>query len=384
MKIRIPNYYNKFHCAAAACPDPCCSCWQVVTDEASQEFYKTVEGPIGEKLRSVMYVDQDGDTCFRLVDGKCPFFLDNKLCEIQKTLGEDALCYTCDMYPRFDEVYGTLEEMGLSLSCPESARLILCSEEKVEFLLYENDEDGDEFSEDFDGELMVYLLRVREMAIDLLQDRSFPIEKRIAMFLQFIDEIQKLIDKETLELIPKILKNYGKSYTRKTLAAEYEHLRGRWIDKRDIVNDYFKLYQKELEILNQEWADMLFLVSDFADHSAHGALINAFHESYRDQEYKFENLMVYYVYRYFLQSLTDGELYVRARLAALSFLMIRELFVYFWNKQDGILSDEQQIDLIHRYAREIEHSQENLDSLHHAFLENEEFSQQTLLSMLIN
>lgn len=384
MKIRIPNYYNDFHCAAAACPDPCCSCWEVVTDDASKEFYNTVEGPLGEKLRSVMYVDQDGDTCFRLKDGKCPFFLENKLCEIQKNLGEDALCYTCDMYPRFDEVYGTLEEMGLSLSCPESARLILNTEEKVEFLVYENGEDDDEFLEDFDGELMVYLIRVRELAIDILQDRTFPIEKRIAMFLQFTDEVQKLIDKETLELIPKLLKNYGKSYTRKTMAAEYERLRGRWIDKRDIFNDYFKLYLKELEVLNPEWTETMLRVSDFADESSHGNRINAFHEFYRNQEYKFENLMVYFVYRYFLQSLSDGEIYVRARLAILSFLIIRELDVYYWSKQDGALSDEQQIDLVHRYAREVEHSEENLDTLLHAFLERKEFSQEALLSVLIN
>ncbi len=384
MKIRIPDYYTAFHCAAAACSDPCCLRWEVVTDEASREFYKTVEGPLGEKIRSSMYVDQDGDTCFRLQDGKCPFFLENRLCEIQKTLGEDALCHTCDMYPRFDEVYGTLEEMGLSLSCPESARLILSKQDKVQFILLENGEDAAEFIEDFDGELLVYLLRAREMAIDILQDRTFPIEMRIAMFLQFTDEVQKLIDKETLELIPKLLKEYGKSYTRRTLASHYETVRGRWIDKRDVLDEYFKLYSKELEVLDPQWKSMMHQLCDFIDESSHGKRISAFVEFYRDREYQFENLMVYFVYRYFLQSMSDGELCVRARLAVLSYLIIREVDIFYWSQQKQTLPDAQQINLIHRYAREIEHSQENLDTLLHAFLEREEFAQEALISVLIN
>ena len=310
--------------------------------------------------------------------------MENKLCEIQKNLGEDALCNTCDMYPRFDEVYGNLEEMGLSLSCPEAARLILSKEEKVEFILFENGEDNTEFVEDFDGELLVYLIRAREMAIDILQDRTFPIEKRIAMFLQFTDEVQKLIDKETLELIPKLIKEYGRSYTRKTLAINYESLRGRWIDKREILDEYFKLYTKELEVLAPEWKTVMHRLCDFIDESSHGKRISTFIESYRDKEYKFENLMVYFVYRYFLQSICDGELCVRARLAILSYLIIRELDVFYWSQQDHDLPDTQQIDLMHRYAREIEHSQENLDTLLQAFLEREEFSQEALLSVLIN
>ncbi|MGI6014119.1 MAG: flagellin lysine-N-methylase [Oscillospiraceae bacterium] len=384
MKIRIPNYYTSFRCAAVECSDPCCSCWEVVTDEASREFYKTVEGPLGEKLRSSMYVDQDGDTCFRLQDGKCPFFLDNHLCEIQKDLGEAALCNTCDMYPRFDEVYGNLEEMGLCLSCPEAAHLILGKEEKVEFILFDNGEDNTEFAEDFDGELLVYLIRAREMAIDILQDRTFPIDKRIAMFLQFTDEVQKLIDKETLELIPKLLKEYEKPYTRKVLSDSYESLRGRWIDKREILDDYFRLYSKELEVLNPEWKAVMHRLCDFIDESFHGKRISAFLEFYREKEYQFENLMVYFVYRYFLQSICDGELCVRARFAVLSYLIIRELDVFYWSEQNHELSETQQIDLMHRYAREIEHSQENLDILLQAFLEREEFAQEALISVLIN
>ena len=62
---------------------------------------------------------------FILKDNNCPFLNENKLCDIYKEVGEDALCYTCKQYPRYIEEFGGVREIGISLSCPEAARIIL-------------------------------------------------------------------------------------------------------------------------------------------------------------------------------------------------------------------------------------------------------------------
>ena len=66
MRVREPDYYGAFRCLAGACPHTCCEKWEVVIDEETARLYGTVPGPLGEKLRAAMAVDEDGDVCFPL------------------------------------------------------------------------------------------------------------------------------------------------------------------------------------------------------------------------------------------------------------------------------------------------------------------------------
>lgn len=66
-------------------------------DDASYEYYKTINGDFGDRLHSVM-VDgvkgAEGQFCIR-EDGRCPFLNDNNLCDLYTALGEDA--FMCDL-----------------------------------------------------------------------------------------------------------------------------------------------------------------------------------------------------------------------------------------------------------------------------------------------
>ena len=132
MKTVYPAYYKRFVCAAGECPDTCCAGWDVVVDDVSAEKYARVEGAFGEKLRKMMTVDGDGDTIFVPQSGRCPFLNEKNLCEIYINCGEDFLCRTCDMFPRFVKEFGSLREIGLGLGCPEAAKLIV--NEKTDFI----------------------------------------------------------------------------------------------------------------------------------------------------------------------------------------------------------------------------------------------------------
>ena len=73
MRVTVPDYYENFHCLAGNCPHTCCEKWEVVIDEDSAAFYETVPGPLGGKLRAALKRDEDGDLCFPLNGGRCPF-----------------------------------------------------------------------------------------------------------------------------------------------------------------------------------------------------------------------------------------------------------------------------------------------------------------------
>ena len=127
MIIRKSSYFDTFRCIASACPDSCCKEWAVQVDDASAAYYRSLPGPLGDRLRQVL-AEEDGCTVMTIQDGRCPMWRQDGLCRIQAELGEPALCDTCRDFPRLRHDYGDFIEYGLELSCPEAARLILSAD----------------------------------------------------------------------------------------------------------------------------------------------------------------------------------------------------------------------------------------------------------------
>ena len=142
-KTLQPKYYSYFHCIASNCMEICCAGWgNVVVEEATYNFYKRCSDLKLQK-KCQCYVVENSEqnesekyqpyAFIKLSNGKCPFLTNDKLCEIQKKLGEEALSITCDTYPRiFNKVNGTLQQ-SLDISCLEAAKLVLLNREGIRF-----------------------------------------------------------------------------------------------------------------------------------------------------------------------------------------------------------------------------------------------------------
>ena len=109
-----------------------------------------------------MTLDGDGDCIFINQDGRCPFLNPENLCDIHTALGENALSETCRLYPRFYADFGSLREAGLSLSCPEAARLILSNPAPMRFVMAQNDESSG-YDPDLDPLFCTRMLRARHL-----------------------------------------------------------------------------------------------------------------------------------------------------------------------------------------------------------------------------
>ena len=127
MILRMPEYCRNFRCIADKCKDNCCVGWEIDIDSATAEYYESVQGDFGCKLRS--NIDKGKVCSFRLKGERCPFLNDSNLCEIIINLGEDKLCQICSDHPRYFEWYSHIKEGGIGLCCEEAARLIVLSED---------------------------------------------------------------------------------------------------------------------------------------------------------------------------------------------------------------------------------------------------------------
>lgn len=196
MKHYYPTYYREFRCIAAACPDSCCQGWDVVIDSETEDFYNSVQGEFGEKLREAIYTDPDGDRVFRLAaEKKCPFWGDDHLCDIFRELGEEHLCDTCAQFPRITMDYTTFTEHTLALACPEAARLIMSTDNAyVDFV-------GADCADckEYDADVMRFLLAVRERAAMLLT-QPIPLAERFEKLRTLAAEAQKELTGEVVTL----------------------------------------------------------------------------------------------------------------------------------------------------------------------------------------
>lgn len=352
MKNTFPIYYKNFSCVADKCSDTCCAGWDVVVDSESLEKYEHLKGLYGDKIRSLITVDDDGDSIFKSQNGRCPFLLKSGLCDMHINLGHDNLCLTCRKFPRFTNAFGSRIETGISLSCPEVARLIFENADPVTFETAETD--GAIIPSDFDAELYFTLLNARKKAIEILQQRNFSIEQRICAFLKISQAVQQLINENRLEDEKNILCD---AY----LSQMHSHSPAK--SKRATAK-YFS-----------DFSYLEFIDSDFVCKLSKAQSVDM--KGFQAPEWEYEHLMIYFVFRYFITAAYDGDLLTKAKFAALSFIMIKRLHTGL-----DAYSKEQRTDISQKYSKEIEHSAENMDYLFRSIKKSRYYGIHNLINIL--
>ena len=323
MVIRKPGYYDAFRCAAGACPDSCCHEWEVQVDDVSAARYRALPGALGDALRGALR-EEEGQTLMTLRAGKCPMWRPDGLCSIQSELGEQALCQVCRDFPRLCHDYGDFQERMLELSCPEAAKWILGEESPwVEELSPEAGE------ADYDRADMELLLTSREQAREILAGTETP-GRKLARLLLLGMETQQILD--TGE-IPEPL---GEAEALSEPASVRE------------VIPFFA----GLEILTDRWRERLSLAEDCPLPPQSVPMAR------------------YLVDRYWLQAVSDLDLYGRVKFLLLSVLLAASL--------PGSFADNAQL-----WSKEIENDADNVDALLDGAYQEPAFTDGKLLGMLL-
>lgn len=329
MIVYKPEYYDRFRCLAGACPDSCCKDWAVQVDDQSAEYYRQLPGPLGDRLREVLQ-EEDGDTVLTITDGRCPMWRTDGLCRIQSELGEGALCHTCRTFPRLTHDYGDFVELDLELSCPEAARILL----NAPFAPAIPRDTGETVEPEYDTEAMALLKSSREQALSLLSQEEKPVGQRLALLLLYTCQVQSALDTgDAVDFDP------DRAWETVCSLTEPENLPS--------LADFFK----NLEILTPEWRQML-------ENPNPGSW-----------DTHTPTLARYLVNRYWLQAVSDYDLYSRGKLVCILCLLVRELGGdIFFTAQ--------------RMSKEIENDVDNLEAILDAAYTDPLFNDTALLARL--
>ena len=331
MLISKPPYFDDFRCIASACPASCCKEWDVQVDAAAAAYYRSLSGPLGDRLREVLR-DEDGETVMSITDGRCPMWRQDGLCRIQAELGEEALCKTCREFPRLTHDYGDFIERGLELSCPEAARIILST---IPGPAVTEEIPGEEEAE-YDVEAMDVLKQTRATAISLIEDAALPIPEMLALLLIYGYQAQGELDGDEItpfdpDAAMETVREFAKSG-----------------NLQDIL-DFFL----ELEILTPQWEARL-----------KNPCTPVFPDAVR-------LLARYFAERYWLQAVSDYDLACRVKFIVISCLLICAL--------GGNFTETAQL-----YSKEIENSWENVEALLDGAYASPAFTDDKLLGILMN
>ncbi len=375
MLYTIPDYYKEFQCIADKCPDTCCAGWQIVIDEQSLERYKKTRGKFFWRVLSS--IDWRKSVFRQDKEKRCAFLNANNLCDLYSACGEKSLCRTCRQYPRHTEEFEGVREITLSISCPEVARILMNRRTPVKFISYEKD--GEEEYEDFDPFLFSILEDSRTEMIRILQDRELPIRTRVLLVLGMAHDMQGRINRqEMFDCFTVIEKYRGENALQFVNAyltevereirwkspddkANTRHKKGRMAMTREMFD---KLY--ELELLKEDW-DMLLQETEVmlynqwdCDYQEILEEFDNWAKEHTGMEIHLEQLLVYFLFTYFPGAVYDGEVYSKVQMAIYCTWMIHELWMAKWMKNEKSLDLEEMTDLVYRFSREVEHSDENL------------------------
>lgn len=284
MKQYTFNYAQNFKCIADKCKHSCCEKWGVNIDKKSLKKYKKIKGDFSLRIKDgVDFKNKQ----FVMKNRRCAFLNDNNLCDLIINEGESSLCQVCQDHPRFRSFFDGRVELGLGLCCEEATRILLNQEDKISLISLG---DGKEKLTKKDKSILEY----RDKILTIVQDRKKTVKERI-------DLLSKLIN----------------------------------FNLTDAVLGEYKTFLTTLEILDEEWTDIL--------NSKANLTIN-----FDLDPIKFEHILSYFIYRH-LPNATNFDLDDLVVFSAIS-----AVFIF------AISSPKTLQEVVREYSAEIEYSTDNL------------------------
>lgn len=298
-----PNYYPDFSCIASRCRHNCCVGWEIDIDPETLSCYRQITDDMGKRL--AVSVSGEEEPHFILDEEECcPFLNQDNLCDLILYGGEEMLCQICSDHPRFRNYLSERTEVGVGLCCEAAAQLILSQKKPVK-LCAEGTVEEELLPEEQE------LLTLREQAIAVAQDRSMTIAQR--------EE--------------QLLEKFHCRYPAKSMAE--------WAD-----------FYLKLERMDEGWTGIL---EELREANCSGM-------SAEGKDVFCEQLLVYFLYRYVLAALEDGNLAEKIAFSVLSTRMIWQLLLLRWDRREETFFDVLTATA-RMYSAEVEYSQDNLHAL---------------------
>lgn len=359
MRLYYPDIFQDFHCIGSQCRDNCCKIgWDIEVDDETLRFYQGLEDDMGRRLAENIY-EEDG--CHYMgQDGGCPFLNEQGLCSVLLKYGEDKISEICREHPRFYQWFGNYKEAGVGLCCEEVCRLVLEHTAPIKFLECETDEEDDDL--EFDPDLLDRVIRLRKVLTDIAQNRGFSMLQRLTVLLCAAGDIQQALDSEDCKRLGEITGMLSVDGFLMEIVSEFEEEYGK-ADKSKKLDRYksFLDFFQGLDYMRSDFPQAL----KAAEESLEEILCSErdFDRLFAQRQYEYEHIAVYFIYRYFIESVRnyDGLYGIYGGIAAV--LLVRLLDISEFVRTGSLPDKDKQTLIIKEFSKEVEYSSDNADRI---------------------
>ena len=220
--------------------------------------------------------------------------------------------------------------------------------------------------EDFDLLLFDRLEEARDYIFSMIQNRTLDFSKRMAALLRFSYEIQEALDRgELFELdLEECMKKALEREERRRTESRFRNMKemAKDLGKMEVLREG---WEKELENLQRQLYD--------EGEDTYEVILKEFFSSLKKtgkgQAWDIwkEQILIFFIYTYFCGAVYDDMIYTKAVLAVFSLLWIQEIIIERCCIQGGAPKLETVCRAAWEFAREIEHSDQNLNLLEELF-----------------
>ena len=381
MKVIKPFYYDDFKCIGGECIDNCCANnWRIDVDEKTYKKYKKLKGEWGKKINSNISRIRKKTNYLQygkinLKNGKCELLGEQGLCTIHNILGEGYLCNTCKMYPREMKKCGNIYERNLSMSCPEVARYIIKMKEQFSFNMEEESlSDLDKayiFKSKYDENLYSLLWESRLLAMQVIQFKEVDLWKRIVFLKLIVDKVQNRIILNNYNNYLELLNKLRNEITNINVINS--------LDKIPMIFDIkLKFIQSVLQarynqgINNEKYINLIEEYNALFEQVNSDEKIlelietkeNEFNNYLKEKQNILENLLIYLIYKYFMEALNTKDVNTAVTKIIINYVMIKTFLLARYNKNNKELKEEDFVEIFYVFSRVVEHNSMFLNELY--------------------
>lgn len=212
--VLMPKYVGQFSCIGSDCEDTCCWGQRIDLDATILRQYEANRDPElmplfakhvkrnSDSTPATGYLQEPEGSC-----QDCPFLDASRLCRIQARLGESALPERCDSFPRSTVRMGNFDQMALSLSCPEAARLALLAEDAFELEACESHvrPESVKLVNPRGGLTLEDMEELRTEMFQILLTRELDLSRRLAVLGLFCHRLAELMRQEKGANLPGLV-----------------------------------------------------------------------------------------------------------------------------------------------------------------------------------
>lgn len=388
MKLRVPFYYDQFKCITSECKDNCCvGGWEIDIDDDTYNYYMNLEGEPGETIRAAITDNEEGGHSFKLENGHCTLLDDDGLCKVHSALGAEHLCVVCDQFPRFSEYFGEIKESGIGLACEEAERIVF-SENKPFTTVLKPCNDEYVKDEEYDSSFAIRIFKARDKMFSILDMPDTSINEKLVVILKFADKMQEYINSDDSDGLKEYVNTFGRSDVERILmdmndaadSGDFEEF-----DVAESIRNIMYSYE-DMEVLDDRWEEMLSeVVSIFHDNMTgeeYQECMDEFMTCMMSREYEYKNYVEYLVFRYFAKSVYDYDVVGKAKMFITNYLVLRQTDLLVWFKNHKKFSFQDRLDTVHIFSRQVEYSEDNMESLYESFLFDDVYTVQNLCDLL--